>query len=90
MYANGQQISDRVLIIFHANQLLERFREFIYFALYYALIALTLLPTISFHKPWLTESSGACQQSQTMEECPFNYFTVVQPALVQYKIDKQM
>src|SRR5215203_2365914 len=22
-----------------------------------------------FHKPWLTESSGACQQSHTMKEC---------------------
>jgi hypothetical protein len=24
-----------------------------------------------FHKPWLTESSGACQQSHTMKECLF-------------------
>lgn len=30
--------------------------------------SLTLLPSI-FHKPWLTESSGACQQSHTVEEC---------------------
>ena len=32
---------------------------------------LTLLPTFCFHKPWLTESSGAFQHSHTMEECLF-------------------
>src|SRR3954452_4825063 len=31
----------------------------------------TLLPTFTFHKPWLTESSGAEQTFTDLEECTF-------------------
>src|SRR3954470_3221907 len=55
----------------------------------------TLLPTFAFHKPWLTESSGAYQTFTDLEECTFYLLSflpllevvvVVIPAL--FKINK--
>src|SRR3954453_15418044 len=37
----------------------------------------TLLPTFAFHKPWLTESSGADQTFTNLEECTFLLFNLL-------------
>ena len=75
MLTNG----NRVLVIFHTKQV-ESGSELILGIYSMHFIQYDTPPNLAYHKPWLTESSGACQQSHTMEECLFNflYFWMLQ------------
>ena len=75
MSTNG----NKVLVIFHTKQV-ESGSELLIlhiYSMHFYIYSLTLLPTSSYHKPWLTESSGAYQQSHTMEECLFDYLLLL-------------
>ena len=72
MSTNGS----RVLIIFHTKQV-ESGSELTLGIYSMHLYSVTLLPSFAYHKPWLAESSGACQHSHTMKECLFDYFLLL-------------
>ena len=63
----------RVFVIFHTKQVQSGSEMFDIKHANYAHIQFDTPPNLAYHKPWLTESSGAHQQSQTMGECLF-YF----------------
>src|SRR4051812_7159475 len=76
-----------VFVIFHTRQVKSGSKVFGQ-SLFSFYKIVTLLPTFSFHKPWLTKSSGADQTFTDLEECTFLLFNflpllkvVVIPAL---------
>ena len=67
MSTNGS----RVLVIFHTKQVESGSELIVGIYSMHFIYSLTLLPAFAYHKPCLTESSGACQKSHTMKECLF-------------------
>src|SRR3954463_3007589 len=59
-----------VFVIFHTRKV-KRGSEVFGLSLFSFYQIVTLLPTFTFHKPWLTESSGAYQTFTDLEECTF-------------------
>lgn len=67
----------RAFVIFHTKQVESGSKVLILSMYIMHIYRLTLPPTFAYHKPWLTESSGAHQQSQTMGECLFSFVSLV-------------
>src|SRR4051812_8048972 len=65
-----------VFVIFHTRQV-KRGSEVFGQSLFSFYKIVTLLPTFAFHKPWLTESSGADQTFTDLEECTFYPFNLL-------------